>query len=237
MSQMVGLKKILPILGGGSWSPIRLNPTIYYDNGADYMAADGSAWTDRILGLNMAASGTGQSRATGINGRLKLVNTVAGYWTRARITQMQNLAGLTIWGVGAVAQFEQFLAGGIYRTGLVHDISGAGTEYAMLSNGTATYGYVTSNNNPHYKILVFDGTQATNALKLKLYIDGVQQSLTFVLTIPITTENNAGSAPQIGRGGLTNRASDNYEFGVINRAITTDEIALLNGFLANRYAL
>ncbi len=47
-------------------------------------------------------------------------------------------------------------------------------------------------------VVVYDGTQATNATRLKVYLDGVQQTLTFTGTIPAALQNPT-SAFEIGR--------------------------------------
>ncbi len=62
----------------------------------------------------------------------------------------------------------------------------------LVCNGTNTYG--TANdvvwvNQWFHLAMVFDGTQSTNANRLKLYINGVLQSLVFTGTIPSTTPN------------------------------------------------
>lgn len=216
-----------------SWSPDSLNPTIYWDNGASYMASDGSSWSDRIGGLTMSATGTGHSRATGINNKLKLVNTTSGYWNRARITSIQGVVALTIWGVGKVIEFEQYFSGN-QRTGMVNDGSNG---YGMFSNGSSAFGSIARTSIDTYWIIVFDGSLSGNSNKLKIWMQGTQQTLSFTGTIPNTTSNNASEVPQIGRGGTTVRASDNYEIGVITRAITSNEITSLNSFLATRYGL
>jgi hypothetical protein len=64
-----------------------------------------------------------------------------------------------------------------------------------VSNGTNTYGDFTFTNdlNWHFFSMVYDGSGATNADKLKLYIDGTQRTLTFTGTIPSTAPTNANS--------------------------------------------
>lgn len=71
-----------------------------------------------------------------------------------------------------------------------------------VANGTDVKGYTASNVvNPNiwYHIAaVYDGAQATNANRMKIYINGVAQPLTFTGTIPATT---SGSTPSYIFGG------------------------------------
>ena len=69
--------------------------------------------------------------------------------------------------------------------------------YAAISNGTNEWGYTTSNpisvGNWHYITTVFDGSGATNSDKLKIYVNGVKQTLTFSGTIDSTTPSNSAN--------------------------------------------
>jgi hypothetical protein len=66
-----------------------------------------------------------------------------------------------------------------------------------VMNGGNTQGYTTGNivttGRWYHLHAVYDGTQSTNATKLKLYVDGVQQTLTFSGTIPTTTGSNSST--------------------------------------------
>jgi hypothetical protein len=72
-----------------------------------------------------------------------------------------------------------------------------GSVYVLLGNGANTYGYTaagTITTGQWYHVaVVFDGTQATNANRLKLYINGVQKALAFSGTIPATTGTNTSN--------------------------------------------
>jgi len=69
--------------------------------------------------------------------------------------------------------------------------------YFLLGNGSNSYGYTASNvitTGVWYHITaVFDGTATGNSGRLKLYINGVQQSLSFGGTIPATTPTTSAS--------------------------------------------
>lgn len=62
-----------------------------------------------------------------------------------------------------------------------------------VSNTANTYGDYTMSNDTswHFLSMVYDGGGATNADRLKLYVDGTNQTLTFTGTIPSTAGTNA----------------------------------------------
>jgi hypothetical protein len=75
--------------------------------------------------------------------------------------------------------------------------------------------------------LVFDGTQTGNANRAKVYINGIQQTLTFVGTIPSTTRATTSNV----RLGSTSSGSRNYagsmdEVKIYNTALTADQVKL-----------
>lgn len=83
-------------------------------------------------------------------------------------------------------------------------LSGAGNGtnddfHFSLSNGTSAAGYSLSNmvrsNSWHHVAMVYDGSQATNTNRLKMFIDGQQYALTFIGTIPSTTSASLAGAP------------------------------------------
>jgi hypothetical protein len=77
----------------------------------------------------------------------------------------------------------------------------------------------------HYA-MVFDGTQTGNANRLKGYINGVQQILTFTDTIPSTTHNSA-SRLYIGNQASespTYRPGSIDEVAIWNRALSSNEV-------------
>ena len=81
--------------------------------------------------------------------------------------------------------------------------AGVGQGSLICGIGASAYGRINSGitKETWYVIQgVFDGTQASNATRLKMYIDGVAQALTFGNTIPTTL----GSSGQIlGIGGTS----------------------------------
>ena len=84
-----------------------------------------------------------------------------------------------------------------------------GNLYCIIRNPSNTYGYATGVlplNTWTHVAMVFDGTAATNADRLKLFINGVQKTLTFSGTIPAYTENN--NTPLIVGKGVAGRFDD-----------------------------
>ncbi len=61
----------------------------------------------------------------------------------------------------------------------------------QMGDGTLGYGYtsadIISTGTWYHLAMVFDGTQTGNADRLKLYVNGVQQSLAFSDTVPAVT--------------------------------------------------
>ncbi|MBL8551350.1 MAG: DUF4038 domain-containing protein [Hyphomonadaceae bacterium] len=99
-----------------------------------------------------------------------------------------------------------------------------GTLDAGLSNGSWAYGRITLNDSAwHHVATVFNGTLSGNANRLKVYVDGVQRTLTFSGTIPATTTTNT-TPFRLGR------MQDDYSNGMIdevrvyNRALSQAEV-------------
>ncbi len=68
------------------------------------------------------------------------------------------------------------------------------TVYWNTSNGDSSYAISTVTLDTwHYFVMVFDGSETGNANRLKGYVDGVLQTLTFTGTIPATTANHVGN--------------------------------------------
>jgi hypothetical protein len=88
-----------------------------------------------------------------------------------------------------------------------------------------------SDGNFHHVVMVFDGTQGTNAGKLKVYIDNVPQTLTFTGNMPtvMTTETVATNLilGSYSTGIVRNWNGSLKEVQIFNDAKTTTEIAQL----------
>lgn len=226
---------------GASFDPSTLpNILAWWDNGISYMAADGSLWTDKIGGYNVAATGTARPTLTAasLNGRPSFTFSGVNVLEAARVPAFQGLAGITIWSVGKrFCWAHDFNVNN--RTNHLHYNIGD-LSYANIANvASNAQGYYSPGNVWQYSILVFDGSQPTNDTKTRQWKNGVEQTLTFSGTMPSTTESNASSILQIGafvNKGVKN-AGDSCEHGVIGRAITAQEIVSLNAYLAEKYSL
>jgi hypothetical protein len=103
--------------------------------------------------------------------------------------------------------------------------------YIELANGSNAYGRVSANvTGWHHLALVFDGSQSGNSNRLKVYLNGAQQTLAFTGTIPSTTSNNVAlETMRIGRGAYLNAWStgDFAELGMWQATLTAEEVASL----------
>ena len=97
-----------------------------------------------------------------------------------------------------------------------------GNLYCIIRNPSNTYGYATNVlplNTWTHVAMVFDGTQASNEGRLKLFINGIQKTLSFSGTIPAYTENN--STPLMVGKGVAGRFDD---VRVWSKALSADVI-------------
>jgi hypothetical protein len=102
-----------------------------------------------------------------------------------------------------------------------------GRVYADLCDtaGTNRAGYYTASPSGwHCYAMVFDGTQATDATRLKQYLDGVEQTLTYNGTIGdhvLDVDDNFG----IGKQGQSHSVGKHGLTLVYNRALSAKEIS------------
>ncbi|MFH1048262.1 MAG: LamG domain-containing protein [Patescibacteria group bacterium] len=102
----------------------------------------------------------------------------------------------------------------------------------LITDDCANYGITTDANiaaNVWYNIqIVYDGTQSTDANKLKLYFNGVQKTLTITGTIPTTLQNSTGALEIGGDSDLAVYAGAKIdEVRVYNRALSFEEVNYL----------
>jgi len=107
----------------------------------------------------------------------------------------------------------------------------AGDEVSLYFAGD-TRGHTFSNflkaNTWYHMVAVYDGTQSDNAGRVKIYVDGVSQALTFNgtfgATSPTETRNVVIGATSNGQRFLTGRQDDTR---IYSRALTAAEIKQL----------
>ena len=117
-------------------------------------------------------------------------------------------------------------------------LTGAGTTnnrtnlLLTMGNGSNAFGYTTDNfiadNVWTHAVYLFDGTQASNATRLRLFVNGNEKSLTYSGTIPTTSPTNSASlvfGAETTATFFSNSQLDDIR--VYNRALTPSEIRLL----------
>jgi len=94
------------------------------------------------------------------------------------------------------ASFEQFVDGDSYVQLLWHT---NGSVYGVVRDNSTSYGYVYVGDTGRITAtIVFQGSETGNENRLQLNINGVQQTLTFVGTIPSATPDLSSANPTLG---------------------------------------
>lgn len=150
-----------------------------------------ASWLDQVGGVTL-------SQATGSKQPVLTFSQVSGNVVAAFNTSNQRVlegAHTSLSSVGAFTLAMVFAASGTTTNQLLFSSSNnaaavqilTGALYVYASAGN--YGNVafTDSTRGHVLVAVFDGSQTGNANRLKVYINGVQQTLAFVGTIPATT--------------------------------------------------
>jgi len=92
--------------------------------------------------------------------------------------------------------FEQFADGDSYIQLLWHT---NGRVYGVVRDNTTSYGYVYVGDTGRIKAtMVYQGYETGNANRIQINIDGVEQTLTFVGTIPSVTPDLSSANPTLG---------------------------------------
>lgn len=150
----------------------------------------------------------GTSNATVTVGDINALDGVQKFTIDAWIyrTGGTSYDGIVTKGSASVYGFDFVLGGAV---------SGVDDLFFRVDSASGSYGYTTSNlittNAWHHIVAAFDGTQTGNGSKMQIWIDGVQQTLTFVGTIPATTKSDATN---VTIGGYVYNA--NYFTGIID---------------------
>ena len=102
-----------------------------------------------------------------------------------------------------------------------------GQLYCTVENGASSYGEFAPSFTSNFRnyCLVYDGTQATNASRLRVFLDGQQVSLSYTGTIPSTAISSNVVAIGAGSGSFSKSQQDDIR--IYNRALTEPEIKLL----------
>jgi hypothetical protein len=160
-------------------------------------------------------------------------NGTTNYILSNAITQNNNASALT-WTTWAKRSASNSLITFIQMSTSSNDI---GLElwnntfiYCEIGNGGNTYGEFNNTSSLWQNVtMVFDGSGVDNSARLKAYINGIQQNLTYTGTIPTTA--GSGNTLYIGNtgpyaGSNSNLYSDGNlgSFLSYNRALTQQEI-------------
>lgn len=115
-----------------------------------------------------------------------------------------------------------------------------GTYNLSIAGGFATGGTV--NNSSHILTLLFNGSGLTNSDKLKFYIDGSQQSLTFINNVGTTTSSLIdyiflGVSYTNVASGVAQYYYNGFLFDVLaySRTLMTSELSTVHTYLSNKW--
>lgn len=188
---------------------------------ATFQSTSTSVWNSNYKGVWHLPDGTTlgalDSTSIGSNGTITSATAVAGKidggatfnGTTAKIDvgdmpsiEAQSKLTMTCWiNPTALADYKGLIvkgSSGTSQVALALGGSGIGSNSALLAtmrNGVDSYGHtassVVSTGNWYLVKYVFDGTLSGNSNRLKVYVNGVQKSLTFNGTIGATTPSNA----------------------------------------------
>lgn len=182
------------------------------------------AWLPNVTRLNAAmfVRTAQQYLSAADNSQLDTLATTNKFTIEFWRNQLTNS---TVTGVGHdrcyVAQMRLNAAGGWFL-GTSGNINGGNSLRAIIGTNaggtTFSQGVVNDSNGPGYSqgVVVYDGAGATDADKLKIYLDGVAQSVTFTGTIPATLQNPA-TPLTIGAWDIAGSGITYYNDCAINR--------------------
>lgn len=224
-----------------SWLPTSLSGLAIWlraDSGVTTAGGSVSAWTDGSGNSNNAAQGTAGNRPTnpldpgdglaailfdGTNDQLEVTDASSfgstsafsvAAWVRTAATFPSDGTLVAQW--GATERFIMRVAtGGDFVVLLSAGTAGTGTVAAALATNTW-----------YHLAFTYDGSGSGNSGKLKMYINGVQQTVTFSGTIP----GSVGNPTSLLSIGSRNTASTYFNghmddiIFVDNRAMTQNEV-------------
>jgi len=238
-------KKLINWWAGTSFSPLNLsNLLMWYDvNDSATLTIDGSNRVSQMTdksgnGYTVSNGGAATTwpvyTANAQNGKPVLTYTSSQLLSRAKVTALQGIGGLTVFIIGGGGGADRFYHGqdASNRTEFVVNYT-SNTLFAVVSNAGTQYGSVATSNANHKGAFIFDGSQTGNANRMKARVDGAAVTLSFTGTIPATTESGASSILSIG-GANNGRLG---EVLVYTRALTSGEISQVESYLLTKWNL
>lgn len=158
------------------------------------------------------------------------------------INPIADLRGITGWSLFAVAKFTSTTGNRWISQSDTGDVAlyHNGTNMVVENaGGTGTSSNTLDTTDYHYFSVIYDGTQSTNANKLKLRIDGVDQSLNFGATNVGTATSSVTSNLNIGCNGADTEYLQGFiaEYIVYYATLDATDVSDLEGYLTNHWAL
>jgi len=113
-----------------------------------------------------------------------------------------------------------------HRLSLYWHPTGSGRLYFGVGNGGGTWGHVANTSAAVWRhiAMVFDGTGATYADRLKGYVDGVQQTLSFNGIIPTVSSSSIDTLDNRHSTAAIYPDAQHAHFQAWSRALSDDEI-------------
>lgn len=143
-----------------------------------------------------------------------------------------NALTMTAWVQRRAANSVIFI--GKQETGVQDDInielwSDGNIYFAISDNGFSTGSVALNDTSWHHVALVFDGTQSGNANRLKGFVDGIQQTLSFSGTVPALTPAMVTSFVVGQDGEFGGAFADGFvdDVRVYTRVLSTSEVQQL----------
>lgn len=233
--------------------PVSTDPTleIWYDfsdlTTVTVSGTDITSVSDKSTGTVKPANSTGGKRPKQSlnfqNGKaVSYFDGTNDLFTINPITNLQSLSGNSMIIVGkfnnASATNTMIQAGtnSQQRNAIWLSISG-GVYKIGMGQGLATTS-TSANTNFHIFTAVFDGTQTGNSNRVKLRIDGVEQTLSFSQNISTTTSSDT-SVVYIGETADATEDLDGYvgEILLYTKTLTPTEVSNTEAYLKNKWGI
>ena len=188
----------------------------------------GTTWTDLSGNSNNGTLTNGPTFNTGSGGSIVFDGT-NDYVLCSKQNALVNVTQFTIG-----AWMKRNLSNSVVIIGQIETLSNDvsfelwsdGNAYFEVGNGTNGYGYIANTStNWQYLMMVFNGTGDINSDRLKAYINGTLQTLTYSGTIPSST-GTVNTNLNIG-AYITNSNYSNGNISAVqiyNRALSSTEI-------------
>lgn len=187
------------VFNAGSGNVVANPNVLYFDGSGDYAEVAADKWAELNATANFSWSA----------------------WVRwSDITDASNI--LTIKQVSTSARFSVYSAASVLN---VFITNGGATN----GSGQFTLTGVVGNGEWHHVALTYDGAQATNALKLLLYIDGVATAFTgFTGTLPATTADLSSAIGYISYTGANAHLGNLNDVRLYNATLSAANVLLVS---------